>query len=143
MSLRGQRIVLLILLVTAVLPGLWAVLAPRSFYDSFPGIGLHWVAADGPYNRHLVTDVGAMYLALVVVTGGALRRPEWARLAGAAWLAFGVPHWLYHSAHLGLFGTLDQVLNEVALAGSVVLALLLLVPRGRWAERAVEAEVRQ
>jgi hypothetical protein len=138
MSLRGQRIVLLILLIIATVPGLWAALAPESFYDSFPGAGMHWVAADGPYNRHLITDVGAMYLALVVVTAGALRRPEWVRLAAAAWLAFGVPHWLYHSAHLGLYGPRDQVLNEVALAGAVVLALLILVPTDRWARDRTE-----
>jgi hypothetical protein len=48
------------------------------------------------------------------------------------WLVFSVPHWLYHSAHLGLYGTRDQVLNEVALVGVVILAALLCVPVNRW-----------
>ena len=34
------------------------------FYDDFPGLGRSWVAADGPYNEHLVRDVGALNLAL-------------------------------------------------------------------------------
>jgi hypothetical protein len=133
MSVRGQRIVLMLLLAMAAFPGSWALAAPRSFYDSFPGAGMHWVSADGPYNRHLVTDVGAMYTALMVVTAGALvsRTPAVTTLAGAAWLTFSLPHWAYHAAHLQP-GLRDQLLNEVALGGAVVLAALLCVPRGRW-----------
>ena len=72
MSVRGQRIVIGVLLLIALVTGLWAAVAPRSFYDSFPGSGLHWVSTDGPYNRHLVSDVGSMYLALAVVTVAAI-----------------------------------------------------------------------
>ncbi len=65
-----------VLLLIALVIGLWALLAPRSFYDSFPGgNGMHWVSADGPYNRHLVSDVGSMYLALAALTVAALGRP--------------------------------------------------------------------
>ena len=133
------------LLLVALSVGLWALLAPRSFYDSFPSSSLHWVASDGPYNRHLISDVGSMYLALAALTIAALARPATARLAGVVWLVFSVPHWLYHSAHLGLYGTRDQVLNEVALLAVVLLAALLCVPRGRWAGRPapVRAEVRR
>jgi hypothetical protein len=45
MSVRGQRIVLMLLLAMAAFPGSWALAAPRSFYDSFPGAGMHWVSA--------------------------------------------------------------------------------------------------
>jgi hypothetical protein len=140
MSVRGQRIVLVLLVLMAVVPGVWALLGPRSFYDSFPGAGMHWVAADGPYNRHLVADVGAMYLALAVLTLGALRNPAVVRLAGAVWLVFSVPHWLYHTTQLGLYGLRDQVLNEVALGAAVVLAALLLAPRDRWVGAPAPAE---
>lgn len=121
-----------VLLVVAAVAGLWALLAPWSFYDDFPTSSMHWVATDGPYNRHLVSDVGSFYLALGALTVAALVRPALARLAGVVWLVFSVPHWLYHSAHLGLYGTRDQVLNEVALVGVVVLAALLCVPVNRW-----------
>ena len=132
MNLRGQRITLGVLLLVALVAGLWALLAPRSFYDSFPTSSMHWVATDGPYNRHLLSDVGSMYLALAALTVAALARPALARLAGIVWLVFSVPHWIYHSAHLGLYGTRDQVLNEVALVAVVLLAALLCVPVNRW-----------
>ena len=121
-----------VLLVVAAVIGLWALLAPRSFYDDFPTSSMHWVATDGPYNRHLVSDVGSLYLALAALTVAALARPALARLAGVVWLVFSVPHWLYHSAHLGIYGTRDQVLNEVGLVGVVLLAALLCVPANRW-----------
>jgi hypothetical protein len=132
MNVRGQRIALGLLLLVALVTGLWALLAPRSFYDSFPSSSMHWVATDGPYNRHLISDVGSMYLALAALTVAALARPAAARLAGVVWLVFSVPHWLYHSAHLDLYGTRDQVLNEVGLVAVVLLAALLCVPRDRW-----------
>ena len=121
-----------VLLVVAAVAGLWALLAPRWFYDDFPTSSMHWIATDGPYNRHLVSDVGSFYLALAALTVAALARPALSRLAGVVWLVFSVPHWIYHSAHLGLYGTRDQVLNEVALVGVVILAALLCVPVNRW-----------
>ena len=47
--------------------GAWALFAPRSFYDGFPGAGRSWVSVDGPYNEHLVRDVGALNLAIAVL----------------------------------------------------------------------------
>ena len=41
--------------------------APKSFYEDFPGAGRVWVAVDGPYNEHLVRDVGSLNLALAFV----------------------------------------------------------------------------
>jgi hypothetical protein len=140
MSVRGQRITLGVLLLVALVAGLWALLAPRSFYDDFPTSSMHWVATDGPYNRHLISDVGSMYLALAALTVAALARPGLARLAGVVWLVFSVPHWIYHSVHLGIYGTRDQVLNEVALVAVVVLAALLCVPVNRWVGAAAPAE---
>jgi hypothetical protein len=143
MSVRGQRITLGVLLLVALVAGLWALLAPRSFYDDFPTSSMHWVATDGPYNQHLISDVGSMYLALAALTVAALARPALARLAGVVWLVFSVPHWIYHSAHLGIYGTRDQVLNEVALVAVVVLAALLCVPVNRWVGAAAPAEKAQ
>ena len=61
--------------------GGWQTLAPASFYTDFPGAGRHWVSVDGPYNEHLLRDVGQGNLALGVValvallTGGGWRAP--------------------------------------------------------------------
>lgn len=49
------------------MPGIWAAFLPESFYGDIPAIRPAWVAVDGPYNEHLIRDVGAMFLALAVV----------------------------------------------------------------------------
>jgi hypothetical protein len=72
---RVLRILLVFLGVPSVLIGLWAGFAPRGFYENFPGAGRSWVAPDGPFNEHLVRDVGVLNLALAVVT-----------IAAAVWL---------------------------------------------------------
>ena len=59
-----QRITLAVLAVQGLVLGCWAAFAPRSLYDDFPGFGHHWVVVDGPYNEHLVRDVGSLFLAL-------------------------------------------------------------------------------
>src|SRR5690348_13415732 len=51
------RAALSLLAVLALYQGIWAQLAPRSFFEGFPG-GMGWIATEGPYNEHLVRDVG-------------------------------------------------------------------------------------
>jgi hypothetical protein len=130
MTTRIHRAILLILAVTGAIVGIWATGWPKGFYDAFPGFGRHWVSMDGPYNDHLVRDVGAAYLALTVLGFYAWRVaiPALVRAAGAAWLVFGVLHFSYHLRHLGMFDTSDKIFNVVALGGSVLLAAALLVP---------------
>src|ERR671915_206779 len=50
-------------------------LTPRWFFEHFPGAGHRWTAAYPPYNEHLMSDVGAAFLALGVL------------LLMAAWMA--------------------------------------------------------
>ena len=124
-----KRIGLAILALSSAPLGLWATFAPRSFYDNFPGMGHHWVALDGPYNHHLITDFGALNLALTVVTVGALvwMTPQLIRITALAWLAYAIPHELYHATHLDPFGTSDKVGQLVGLAIDIVIAVALLV----------------
>jgi hypothetical protein len=68
MNLRTQRWLLAILSLSAAQAGGWALIARRSFYDSFPGLGRHWIAVTGPYNEHFVRDIGGLYLALLAVS---------------------------------------------------------------------------
>jgi len=95
------RITLWILAIVGILVGLWGVLAPGPFYRSMPGLGLNWVAMDGPYNHHLVADTGAFFLALGAMTAAALFYGDslLARVAGGGWVVFGVPHAIYHLTH--------------------------------------------
>ena len=95
---RWVRIALGYLIVVNGQIGVWALLAPRSFYDSFPGLGRAWVSVDGPFNEHLVRDVGALNLALAVLCVAAwvwLGR-QLVSVAGGATLVWGVPHTIYH-----------------------------------------------
>ena len=124
-----RRALLALLAATAALVGGWALFWPSSFYRDFPAPGRRWVSADGPFNEHLVRDVGALHLALLVVTLAALREPaaRQVRTAAWAWLVLGVPHLTYHLHHLGVHGPPDQAGNVLALGWTVVAPVALLV----------------
>lgn len=131
MTVRIRRLVLLLLAASAADVGVWALTAPAAFYRSFPGFGLHWVAVDGPYNEHLVRDVGGLYLALLVVSVCALlptATSHLRRMAGLAWLVFSAPHFGYHLAHLDALSTGSGTLEAVALGLTLAAALLLVLP---------------
>ena len=115
------------------LVGFWAAFAPRSFYTDFPGAGRHWISPDGPYNQHLVRDVGELNLAMMVVVVAALVTLSLplVRAALVATIVNGVLHVVYHVGHVDMFSSSDQV----AIIGSLVLApvvalVLLVVVRG-------------
>ncbi|HEY6745441.1 MAG TPA: hypothetical protein VI357_06940 [Mycobacteriales bacterium] len=142
--MRTTRISLALLALQAAVVGWWGLLAPRSFYDDFPGFGRHWVSLDGPYSEHLVRDVGSLFLALLVVTAAAWaaapahRGPG--RLVGLAWLAYAVPHLTYHYVHLDVFEPVDRVLNVVLLAVTVLLPAHLALAPGRRRREPVAAK---
>jgi hypothetical protein len=126
---RIVRSALAVLALIAVPLGLWASIAPRGFYDEVPGAGRVWVAVDGPYNEHLVRDFGALNLALGVVTIVAavtLGRAVVLAAAGA-WIAWSLPHLVYHVRHRDVYDGLDQVLNLTALAGALVLPAIVVI----------------
>ena len=126
---RTLRILLVIMGVPSILIGVWAGFFPRGFYDDFPGVGRTWVAPDGPFNEHLVRDVGVLNLSLAVVTIAAaiwLTRPL-VRATAIAWLVYGVPHLVYHVRHRSPFDTDDQVSIVASLALAPILAIALLV----------------
>ena len=109
--------------------GLWQQLAPRSFYDDFPGFGHHWVSVDGPYNEHLLRDVGGGNLGLAVVALFAVMRPSamLVRVVAAAGLVAQVPHFVYHLVNVdALPTTLDQVAQTASLGLLIVVPALLL-----------------
>jgi fructose-specific phosphotransferase system IIC component len=111
------------------LVGFWAAFAPRSFYTDFPGAGRHWISPDGPYNQHLIRDVGELNLALMVVTLAAavtLSLPL-VRAALAATLVNGVLHVVYHAGHVDMFSSSDQIAIIGSLVLAPVVALVLLV----------------
>jgi nucleoside-diphosphate-sugar epimerase len=136
---RWAKVWLAALLAFGLPMGLWQQVAPRSFYDDFPGLGHMWVSPDGPFNEHLVRDVGGLTLALAAVAFMALvwTTPLLVRAVAVATLVSSVPHVIYHAAHIELLpATADQVAQTLALAAAPALALALL-----WcAERMQSAE---
>jgi hypothetical protein len=138
MNTSLRRIVLAVTVIIGLFIGIWAEFLPRAFYDAFPGFGLHWVDVDGPYDEHLVRDVGAFYTALAVASIAAIvaRTAAPGRVVGLAWAVFGVLHLAYHLLHLE-GSTFDRVGNVVSLAVCLLLGILLVLPPRR---RAVVTE---
>jgi hypothetical protein len=123
--LRGG---LAVMAVTPAYVGIWATVAPRGFYDTFPGAGHHWVSAVGAYDEHLVRDVGALYLGSLVVLAFAFAWLD-RRLVQAALVSYAVaavPHLAYHATALDNLSTGDAVAEMAGLAIGVVLPLALL-----------------
>jgi hypothetical protein len=122
------RVLLGVLTVSATTVGAWAAFAPRSFYDDFPGLGQIWVAVDGPYNEHLVRDVGSLNLALAVVSLCALITLVRSTVVASAlaWLVYGVPHFVYHARHLAPFDGTESVAVLASVGSTSVVALLVL-----------------
>ncbi|MDQ1533369.1 MAG: hypothetical protein QOF28_1130 [Actinomycetota bacterium] len=132
------RVLLGVLTVSAMTVGAWAAFAPRSFYDDFPGLGQVWVAVDGPYNEHLVRDVGALNLALAAVTVCALLTLSRPTILAAAlgWLVYGIPHVIYHARHLDVFDSAEGVAVIASVSSTSVVALAVV-----WLERSRVARV--
>jgi len=125
------RVALAYLAVAGLFPGVWATVAPRNFYDDFPGGGLRWVAAEPPYNEHLVRDVGAFFLALgiLALVAAILSNVTLARVTGAVWLVFSIPHLAFHVRHLDRYDS--AALNVLALSLPIAAALVALVGPSR------------
>jgi hypothetical protein len=126
------RSALLLLALAALYQGIWAQLAPRSFYENFPG-GMSWVASEGPFNEHLVRDIGGLVNGLGVVAlvaAWTLSRPV--ILANTlGWLVYALPHLAFHVVH-PLDDVGMQVLNVCVLTSEVLLPLAgLLALTGR------------
>jgi hypothetical protein len=121
-----RSVLLLLVAVPQAAAGAWAVLAPRDWYASFPGLGHAWVAAYGPFEEHLAVDAGAglLTLGLLLAWAAIVARPPQLRMALAAFSLFAAVHLGYHLRTLGRIPSWD----DAASIGS--LALALLVPLG-------------
>lgn len=135
MNTLWRRIILWLLAALGGFVGGWALFAPRAFYDAFPFPAVFgaWVSGDGPFNEHLIRDVGALYLALAAASAVAalMRRADASVVVGIAWLVFSVPHLVYHLGHLAHLAPIDAIGQPISLALSLVLAIPLCVPPRR------------
>ena len=128
--LRGG---LALLALSQLSTGLWAYVAPRNWYDSFPGAGHAWVAAFGPFNEHLTRDAAGGFFATGVLLAWAALAPATplvrAALVGA--LAFFVPHLFFHLGHTDPLPAGDNAASLIGLALAPLLALALLLSTWR------------
>jgi hypothetical protein len=124
---------LLTLVVTQAPIGLWALAAPKSFYEDFPLGRGGWVSTLGPYNEHMTIDFGALTLALVTVLVAAAVTLERRLVMAAAggYLVWSLPHFVYHMITLDKYGTGDAIANVITLAATVLLPLAVLVAARR------------
>ncbi len=118
------------IMVTGVVVGAWALVLPHAFYGAFPGFGHAWVSVDGPYNGHLVRDVGGAYLVFAALAGLALASPGRVSpfAVGFATLFFNGPHLVYHLTMLGMYAAIDQALNVGALGAALLSSFWLILP---------------
>jgi AhpD family alkylhydroperoxidase len=132
------RAVMIALGAVQTVDGLWALFAPRSFYDDFPLGRGGWVSALPSYSEHLVTDIGALFLGtgvlLLLAAAWLERRVVIAALV--TYLLFSVPHTVWHLTELGPYDGADLVGNVVTLAATVIAPLALLAALARSAPRA-------
>ena len=137
----GIRFLLLALGAPQALIGMWALFAPRSFYDDFPAGTDGWVNVLGPFDEHLVTDVGALFVGLGVLLAIAAFTLHRTTVVAAAltWLVYAVPHTVWHLFNLEPYGTTDAIVNSVALAGQVAGGALVLVLVSRRPKRPATA----
>ena len=131
------RLGLLLLGIPQLGIGLWAIADPTGWFDTFPGGGHNWLPEFGPYNEHLAVDAGAGLFAagVVAVAAAVMLERRVVQVAMAAFLAWSVPHALWHLTALdeALDGG-DDVANVLALAYTVVLPVVLLAAARRLGE---------
>ncbi len=129
-ALTPVRVFGLALAVPQAVIGVWAVLSPRGWYDTFPGIGPALAAAEPPFNAHLISDAGAGFLATGGILLGAclLGGDAELRLAAIGYALFSVPHLAYHALNPSpLLATFNDVLNVVLIATQALGSITLIV----------------
>lgn len=116
-----------------LLAGAWHLVLSRHVFETFPGFGMAWGSADGPFNEHLVHDFGGANLALGLAGLAIALRPRVAVVRGFALavLVAQVAHVAYHAARLAQLPTAtDRVVQALSLGLLVGLATLLALVAG-------------
>ncbi|KRE31219.1 hypothetical protein [Agromyces sp. Soil535] len=118
------RVGLSVLALIELVLGVWTLCFPESFYRDVPTVSL-----TPPYSEHLFRDFGGATLGVAIVLAAAAVWPE-TRLviiALLAYLAFSVPHLVFHLGHLQAATAAEAALLTTGLVGLVVLPLALIV----------------
>jgi hypothetical protein len=127
------KICLIVLAFASLSVGVPAILVPEAFFDDYPFFTA-WVGLLPPYNEHLVTDVGGLYLGFGIMFLWALRKPSRQLILPlcSAWLVVQAIHFFFHVGHLGDYSTFEAVSQTVGLTVILLASLfpvLILGPR--------------
>ena len=131
------RIGLSLLALIELVLGVWTLCFPESFYRDVPTVDL-----TPPYSEHLFRDFGGATLGLAIVLAAAAVWPETRLVIAAllAYLAFSVPHLVFHVGHLHGATASEAALLTSGLAVLVVLPLALIGVAAVRARRATADE---
>ena len=130
MSRWSKRLILLVLGVPNVVAGAWAILSPVGWYEDFPGWSPRLVSALPPFNEHLVSDSGSGLLAagLLALMGAWCLRRDVTVVASLGYLAFALPHAVFHLRHPAAdLSTGANLANTTVLWLAVLLVIVVLV----------------
>lgn len=134
---------LVYLAAVSVAAGVWAWLAPRGLYDTFPGLARSWTGEARPYDMQAVQTTGGGNLLAAALYFFAFAWPNanTVRASAIAGLAFQMPHFVAQLSYLNVVPTVEQqAFQTMALGLNVLLPMLLFVAAGRWATPAESAE---
>ena len=106
---------------------LYILIAPRTFYDDFPGWA-QWVSALPPYNEHLLRDFGSAGLGLAVLAAlaGIWLNRRLVQAAAIALFVGNLPHTIYHFTTTESYSTSDNIASLGGLVLQCLLPLLVL-----------------
>ena len=127
---RWVRPALVVLAVPSLIAGLWGLVAPEHWFDTFPGWAPRLVAAIPPYNEHLATDGAAGLFAsgFVAAVAALWMQREIVIVSMTAYLAFALPHAVFHLANpADALTTSEDAVNIISLTIAVVLALAVMI----------------
>jgi hypothetical protein len=119
---------LVVLAAPNLAAGVWGLVAPEHWFDNFPGWAPRLVAAFPPFNEHLVSDAAGGLFAAGVAAAIALwwRRREVVIVAMVCFLAFALPHAVFHLAHpADALSDNEDLVNTVTLWVAVAIAVAI------------------
>ena len=119
------RICLALLGISALAIALPASFAPETLYTDYPFFTA-LVQLLPPYNEHLITDIGGLYLGFGVMFLWAMFQPSRQLIIPlcTAWIVAQALHFAFHISHLTGFTTTDAVAQQIGLAVYLVLAII-------------------
>lgn len=120
---QATRLMLWLLASVSGIIGAYAYGAPHSFYRHV--IGVHLL---GPYNEHLMSDVGGLYLGFAIAFTFAARTlvPDLVVASCAGFAVAQAAHFLYHILHLEPLTLEEGAAQTIGLATLVALPLVVL-----------------